>query len=86
MAGRHRSEGPKPWPYVPVSWDAWERVVAEELMAAHPGWWVLWGPYWRCWSAYALFAWEPCVLRESDAGVLVVRMREVEEAVRAGGR
>lgn len=86
MAGRHRCEGPKPWPYVPVAWDARERAVAEELMAAYPGWWVVWGPYWRCWSAYVLVTGRLYVLREPDAGVLAARMREVEKAVRACGR
>lgn len=86
MAGRHRSGAPNPWPYVPVVWDSAERAVAGELMDSHPGWWVVWGPYWRCWSAYALFTGLPCVLRAPDAGVLAMRMREVETAVRTRGR
>lgn len=60
--------------------------MAGELMAAHPGWWVVWGPYWRCWSAYPLFTWQPYVLHEPDAGVLAARMREVEKTVRTRGR
>lgn len=84
MAGRHR-EGAKPRPYVPVAWDSAERAVAGELMATHSGWWVVWGPYWRCWSAFALFTCQPYVLREQDADVLLARMRAVEKAVRARG-
>lgn len=82
MSGRHRVDAPKPLPYVLAATDSRERSVAEELAAAYPGWWVVWGSYWRCWSAFALFTVEPLVLHGVDAGVLVTRMREVEMAIR----
>lgn len=82
MPGRHRVQGTTPRPYEQVVFDPWARKTADELMASHPGWLVVWGPYWRRWSAFALFTQGPLVLHEAGLGVLVARMRAVEEATR----
>ena len=82
MAGRHRRNGPVPEPYVPVWLDAWEHEVAALLTAAWPGWLVLWGTYWRCWSAFAMFTTDPVVVNAGTKHALEVRMREVAMAVR----
>ena len=62
--------------------DVRARAVAEDLTAAHPAWLVVWGTYWRCWSAFARFGPGPLVLHETSANVLAARMREAELAVR----
>lgn len=82
MAGRHRN-GRAPTPYVPAWLDAREHDVAAELTARYRGWFVIWGPYWRCWSAFAMFSTAPMVVHASDMGVLLTRMRAAEMAVHA---
>lgn len=62
--------------------DGGKREAAAALTDSHPGWLVVWGSYWRCWSAFALFAREPLVLHGADTDVLEARMREAEVAVR----
>lgn len=83
--GRHHARGRLPRPYAPVVLDASERETAADLTARSPGWFVVWGPYWRCWSAYARFSEKPLVVHESDVAALQERMREVEKAMRARG-
>lgn len=83
--GRHHAGGPVPRPYEPVVFDVWERETAADLTARSPRWFVVWGTYWRCWSAYARFSARPLVVHESNAAALRERMREVERAGRAGG-
>ena len=85
MVGRHRGSGPAPKRYVPVWLDGRERTVAAELTRTCPGWFVVWGPYWRCWSAFARFSVDPLVVHAADVDVLRARMREVEPAARAAG-
>jgi len=71
---------------VPAVLDVWERETADELTAANPGWFVVWGTYWRCWSAFARFSPAPLVLHEMDMAVLETRMRAAELGVRTRGR
>jgi hypothetical protein len=71
-----------PRPYVRVILDVWEREKADELTVAYPGWFVVWGTYWRCWSAFALFSPGPFVLHEVYTDALEARMRAAELAVR----
>lgn len=78
--------GPVPDRYVPVWLDVWEHEVADGLTAAWPGWLVLWGTYWRHWSAFGIFIRDPVVVHAADADVLAARMREIHAAVRTRGR
>lgn len=82
MTGRHRARGPSPEPYLSVLLDQRERAMAADLSATYPGWFVVWGPYWRCWSAFARFSERPLVVHADAVDVLLGRMGEAELAVR----
>lgn len=83
MPGRHQANGPTPEPFVPVRLDVREHAVAAKLTAAHPNWFVVWGTYWRCWSAFARFNSDPVAIHFGDVHVLRARMREAELAARS---
>lgn len=85
LRGRHHAGGPAPRPYSSPVFDVLERKAAADLTTQSSAWFVLWGTYWRCWSAYARFSTKPLVVHESDPVALRERMREAERAARARG-
>jgi hypothetical protein len=57
--------------------DPWQREVARQVQAAHPGWLVIWGTWSRRFWAFACFdATQPVLVSAPDAAELIKLMNE----------